>query len=262
MENKKSPVCSQSGFTLIELSIVLVILGLLIGGILVGSNLISLAGVRATVAQVERYNASVYTFKTRYDGIPGDMDNKLAAKFSMTPRSGAVGHGDGNTLIEGCSAGATQAGCETLLFWSDLSVARLIDGNYSNATDALTQINNGFQDRYFPPSKMRRGSYITVFNSGGVNYYEVAGIVSTDAAGDYTMQYAMSPNEAFNMDNKVDDGFPLTGHFRGMEDNTTLGVTATPSATGCVSDVTGNPYNMVPAYSDMLLCHVRFRMQQ
>ncbi len=59
------PRASQLGFTLIELSIVLVIIGLIVGGVLVGQDLIKAAETRATVGQVEKYNAAVNTFRTK-----------------------------------------------------------------------------------------------------------------------------------------------------------------------------------------------------
>jgi prepilin-type N-terminal cleavage/methylation domain-containing protein len=61
------------GFTLIELSIVLVIIGLNVGGVLVGQNLIAAAAARATVTQIERYNTAADTFLSKYGNLPGDL---------------------------------------------------------------------------------------------------------------------------------------------------------------------------------------------
>src|SRR4051812_8276049 len=118
---------SQHGFTLVELAIVLVIIGLIVGGVLVGQDMIKAAEVRATVGQYEKYNAAVNTFRTKYTGLPGDLNSATAARFGMVARSGAVGHGDGNGLLEGCSAGSVNGGCETMIFWRDLGFANLID---------------------------------------------------------------------------------------------------------------------------------------
>lgn len=258
----QSPPCA--GFTLIEISMVLVIIGLVVGAVLVGQTMASGAATRGTVAQFERYNSAVNTFRLRDGGLPGDLDYKLAAKASLTSRSGAAGHGDGNGAIEGCSTGATEAGCETLLFWVDLHNAQLIDSSYTQATDALTQIPAGEQWKYFPSVKLRHGAYVTLFTEGGVNYYQMGGITSTDASGAYTLNYTITPNEGFNMDNKIDDGFPMTGHFRALEGTSSPlgGAPPTPSATACVSNVSGSPYNMTTNYADIPLCHIRVRMQQ
>jgi prepilin-type N-terminal cleavage/methylation domain-containing protein len=61
-----------AAFTLIEMSIVLVIIGLIVGGVLVGQSLISAAAVRAQISQIERYQTAVNAFRDKYSGLPGD----------------------------------------------------------------------------------------------------------------------------------------------------------------------------------------------
>jgi prepilin-type N-terminal cleavage/methylation domain-containing protein len=73
--NKNVMNISKHGFTLIELSIVLVIIGLIVGGILVGRDLISAAAVRAQISQIERYHTAANTFRTKYAYLPGDIPN-------------------------------------------------------------------------------------------------------------------------------------------------------------------------------------------
>src|SRR5271155_2823005 len=97
----------QHGFTLIELSIVLVIIGLIVGGVLVGQDLIRAAEVRATIAQIEKYNTAVNTFRGKYNALPGDMNAATATAFNFTARGAFAGEGDGNGVIEGISANAT-----------------------------------------------------------------------------------------------------------------------------------------------------------
>lgn len=80
------------GFTLIELSIVLVIIGLIVGGVLVGQELIAAAEKRALVAIIGEYETAANTFRLKYGGLPGDIKN------GETFFSG-LQNGDGNKLI-------------------------------------------------------------------------------------------------------------------------------------------------------------------
>ena len=63
------------GFSLVELSIVLVILGLLTGGILAGQSLIRASELRAATAEYQRYATSIQSFRDKYMALPGDMTN-------------------------------------------------------------------------------------------------------------------------------------------------------------------------------------------
>src|ERR1700691_433072 len=103
----KSPA-SQSGFTLIELSIVLVIIGLIVGGVLVGQDLIRAAEVRAQISQIEKYNTAVNTFRDKYNALPGDLPPTVPTQFGFAARAGTAGRGDGNGIIEGGEAGTWE----------------------------------------------------------------------------------------------------------------------------------------------------------
>lgn len=84
-----------SGFTLIELSIVLVIIGLVIGGILVGQDLIKAAELRATISQKEKFDSAVNTFRNKFGGKPGDLSNFVYFSGQLTTggMTGANGRG-------------------------------------------------------------------------------------------------------------------------------------------------------------------------
>lgn len=120
---------SQQGFTLIEIAIVLVIIGLLLGGILKGQELITSARVRSLIQQQDGIKAAFFGFQDRYRGLPGDY----AAAIQNI--QGATQRGDGDGVI---SAGANGAGVtETFLVWEHLSRSGFINGNYTYAVANL-----------------------------------------------------------------------------------------------------------------------------
>jgi prepilin-type N-terminal cleavage/methylation domain-containing protein len=226
------PKTTQHGFTLIELSIVLVIIGLIVGGVLTGQDLIRAAEVRATISQIEKFQTAANTFYGKYGYLPGDIKDPDATHFGFVTRGTAPCQGDGNGIVEGWGAescwGVIIGGGETAMFWVDLSTAHLIDGNFSTASPSAlppADVTGSAIDLYLPQAKIGGGNYIYVwsglistptyvYSSTGINYFGIAGaklISSTDGFLDNTTKN-ISVAQAYALDKKVDDGFPLTGH--------------------------------------------------
>jgi prepilin-type N-terminal cleavage/methylation domain-containing protein len=217
MPNYNRPVHRLSGFTLIELSVVLVIIGLIVGGILVGQDLIETAGVRAQVSQIEKNQASVNTFRTKYNCLPGDCAN--AADFGFVARGPNRGQGDGNGLIEGYSAwfgtenpGTYESAGETSVFWVDLSAAQLTDGSFTTATmndytgSPLLSVSD-----IMPAGKTSGASYVYVWSDNSANYFGLADITLLGWSVPWAVP-GVRVSEAYYIDSKIDDGLPQTGN--------------------------------------------------
>lgn len=213
----------QSGFTLVELSIVLVIIGLIIGGVLVGQDLIRAAEIRAQITQIEQYNAAVNTFRNRFNGMPGDIRN--ATEFFPTAQWASMRNGNGNRQLEyvtnaasglAPTTAATYSSVdvtaplhvgEVLQFWHHLSAAELINGSFNGTGGSGANTDNfGTLAFSFPTTRLDRNG-VGVFASEGRNYYQL-GVIS---GSNYNVEASLTPEEAFNIDSKVDDGRPTTG---------------------------------------------------
>lgn len=213
----------QLGFTLIELSIVLVIIGLIVGGVLVGQDLIKAAEIRATVSQYEKYNTAMNTFRTKYNGMPGDLLAAQSTAFGLDPVAGAhagtTGLGDGNGLITDTAATNLNAPVgETLLIWQQLALAGLSGENVGALITTTGQTAaSPTAALYLPPAKLGRGNSWIAGSSAGLNYYSLAGVTGITAGAAGTATYAtavggaITPVESFNIDTKIDDGLPNTG---------------------------------------------------
>ena len=255
----------QAGFTLVELAIVLVIIGLIVGGVLVGQDLIKAATIRATVTDIEKFNAAATTFRGKFGGYPGDLIGPKASEFGFevgaarSATAPAAGQGDGNSLIEGGSPTTPMyIGFETALFWTDLSKAGLIPARSTlTGTTAIAQTasNAALGAGVLPRSKLRDNALFTVFSSTGRNYYGLGAFSAN--AGAITNAPGLSPLEARGIDEKLDDGVPLSGTVQAIQDFTTdpLAPTAatlnTPGSAGCVVGVA--PQNNYNSSTDALL---------
>lgn len=147
----------QSGFTLVEIAIVLVIIGLLLGGILKGQEMITQAKIKNVINDYNGITAAVNSYRDRYRAVPGDDQG---AKTRWT--TAAPNNGDGNGIISGLysandttgTGGAPAATAESNLFWQHLRLAGFVPGATSgtgsgtppgNATGGIIGVETGVQ---------------------------------------------------------------------------------------------------------------------
>jgi prepilin-type N-terminal cleavage/methylation domain-containing protein len=205
----------QNGFTLIELAVVMIIIGLIIGGVMLGHTMVKSANIRSVMAQVEQFKTASNTFKTKYNCMAGDCAN-------ATSLLSGTANGNGNYRFDG--GGARHTDNEVLLFWQHLSYAQLIPGNYTTVAPGAVYV----ADINFPSSKLG-GNYgvwdLRAYNSGGAypasgklfpaNYNNniILGKPWGDTSSKIPLVNVMSGYDALEIDTKFDDGLPAYGNI-------------------------------------------------
>ena len=190
----------QQGFTLIEIAIVLVIIGLLLGGVLKGQELINAARVRNIASQLDGVKIAYLGFLDRYRTYPGDMPTATAA--NQIPGTASVGC----VNVATCNNGKIDAN-ENLLVWYHLSRAGFISGSYTGTTDTGAAAQNPTSAD--SPSNPY-GGYMMLANDN--DYGEVN--AATNPVLNIKSGGLMPVSVIAEIDRKVDDGQPGTGTFR------------------------------------------------
>ncbi|MGH8653924.1 MAG: prepilin-type N-terminal cleavage/methylation domain-containing protein [Gammaproteobacteria bacterium] len=185
----------QGGFTLVEIAIVLVIIGLLLGGILKGQELITSARVRNMADQNSSVQAAYYGFLDRYRAIPGDLPAAQVCTFLGVGCPATGPGGNGNSLI----LDATGVTAEAAAVWLHLARAGFLNGSYAG-TGALAAPTVAPGNVY--------GQALVLSHSAS---YSGAGATNR-------LNLALgrqAPVKVYQeLDTKLDDGLPLTGVLR------------------------------------------------
>jgi hypothetical protein len=203
------------GFTLLEVAIVILVIGLIVGGVMAGQELIKSAQIRSIASQYEEYKAATLTFKNKYNCIPGDCMN--AAQFGL----GTSGNGNGRIENNYAAAGYL----EPYQFWQHLGRANLIKGEYSGtwswADGLYFQVNgkNGPLVRNEDPALGFWVSNEAYAPAAGADLSglpperrgETLNIVIVRFSTVWAQAYAFPAWKAQLIDSKLDDGRPFTG---------------------------------------------------
>ena len=236
-------VSRSDGFSLVELAVVLVVIGLIVGGVAVGQSLIKAAEVRSIQRDLQRYQTATHTFYERYTAMPGDMAN-------ATSYWGAADAGDGlgvdctavsSTTATTCNgSGDNKIGeaagyyYEMFRYWQHLANAQMVEGTYTGVTGSGSTrhctlgtncpksrvTGTGFSVQYYAAAD---ASFLGSIK-GTLLFYGASNSTSV------TNSAALIPEDAWSIDVKLDDGFPGHGDLQ-QYTNATLANCITDAST-------------------------------
>ena len=188
---------TEAGFTLVEIAIVLVIIGLLLGGILKGQEMITQAKIKNIVNDFNGVTVAVTSYQDRYRAIPGD-DRKADTRWTVQ----APAKGDGNGVIAGkynatvAGPGAPATTEESNLFWQHLRIAGFVPGVTTGAGSGTQPLNAA-------------GGFIGVESGTGTTGLGFTSLI---------VCFANLPEKvASAVDGQMDDSNPATGQIRAQK---------------------------------------------
>ena len=182
----------QSGFTLVEIAIVLVIIGLLLGGILKGQEMITQAKIKNVISDFSGIAAAQYAYQDRYRQIPGD-DSGADARWTAAAASLGATTGDGNGVLTGGYNNPTTAIKESNLYWNQLRLAGFVAGAGGVAAGAQQPQNAA---------------------SGMIGVQSGAGAASMGFTSLMMCSAGLPDKIAIAVDTQLDDGNAQTGAVR------------------------------------------------
>ncbi len=192
---------NNSGFTLIEIAIVLVIIGLLLGGVLKGQELITQAKIKNVINDFNGVATAVYAYQDRYKSLPGD-DPSAGTRWAATGAAGTSGSGSGALIGTYSTATAAKGTNETPWFWQDLRLAGLISGDPTSTANPLNAVG---------------GIVGAQSSTGGLLGFSTSTLIVCSGS--------LPAKIAESVDAQLDDGKPNSGSVRAMVE------TAPPAAT-------------------------------
>lgn len=201
-------------FSLVELSIVLVILGLLVGGILAGQSLIRAGELRSVMAEITAQETAMSAFRDKYMAIPGDFTQAYAfwgaaCANDAGASSAAICNGDGDGQLDWSYL--TPEDGDGQRFYAHLRLAGMLEGKPITATNNI-YCNPGVN----APASKAGGGY-SVDHVVGFGNYLMYGMPDTPTNGGPCDNPILKPEEMWKIDQKMDDGYGATG--RVFQDN-------------------------------------------
>ena len=219
----------QSGFTLVEIAIVLVVIGLLLGGILKGQQLINSARVRNMADQNSGVQAAYFGFIDRFRQIPGDMQPTDACAAIGTAVDTNCG---GTPTIGGDRNGRIDQWEEAGAVWAHLSAAGFLNGSFAGDTAAEANYIGGVLTGDVPPNAFQQPILL-----GYTDDYDAVG--GSTVRLSFAFGSGVQPSIFRELDVKLDDGAAATGVMRSTVDTAVNGETGDNFANAIIWDGSG-----------------------
>lgn len=213
----------QSGFTLVEIAIVLVIIGLLLGGVLKGQELINSAKVKNFATDFRNIPLFIYGYQDKFKALPGDDLNATGRGFAS-----ATTNGDGNGVINGNWNSPSNAD-ESILFWQHVRLAGLAAGPTTWLANPVV-VGDPFIPKNADGGRIGIESGVSGFIGAQAAVAGPPAIAATPAlSGSYIIcSDGILGKFALQLDTTMDDGNTATGSMRVVNGTTS----ATPHVRG------------------------------
>lgn len=222
---KFSSSSKKSAFSLIELSIVLIIIGLLIAGITGGASLIKSSELRSVMSEARGYATAVNAFYTQYGQYPGDYNVSIGGS-ATTSTANSAGDNDGKIEYYDGTNSEGKAAWEQLKNTGGISDS--ITPTLATVAQTISQSGGGS----IPASKLKLAGWAFDYNTTSLqNVVTITAAIGAASSGNTVVNgttvatAALVGPDALSVDMKLDDGVSTTGKVRGVN----------PGATTCIS---------------------------
>ncbi len=226
----------QQAFTLIELSIVLVIIGLLVGVVVIGQSLVEAARIHQAVSLHTQFLAAWNSFKAVYNATPGDMSNATmfwgvddsCPLLPGSPTTSGTCNGNGDGKVKWANNAIPDSLSEAALVFSHLKLSGLLQlpcnycadggngsGDFSHY--ALPKFRIQYRSSWFVGSDTNYADYYpagTVYEGSDMTGNALQTAINVKLVSNQPLGAVANPQMVMAIDTKLDDGLPRKGKFQ------------------------------------------------